>query len=281
MATTPQTTSYQRYRIGEGRQLFPVPSSRANPELLTFDQAICHQSHDREQSQQNWCRPGNRQVTPLSLCFKTQMSARFFEGDFHPPTPHKPAQDLQRRVVDISRKKCLRIIFALRIAHHHPANQYWLEPGFIPDTGLSVDLNLPLLAAIPMLDFDFHPRRVGIIKTLLRGGAARPFHSRSSILSGQTGRSRVPQLCIHAQSRNQTNVRRLTNRMQQFEYRKTAVTDKDQGSIRQPACDQSNDLPGPLGQLLMSSSAFSMIAFRWAAAPSGKAVPRYIPPTRC
>ena len=115
MAITPQTTSYHRNRIGEGRQLFRIPSSRANPYLLTFDQAICHQSYDREQSQQNRCRPGNRQVTPLPLRFNSQVSARFFEGDFHPPTPHKPAQDLQRRVVRIGTSKGLRFIFTLWI----------------------------------------------------------------------------------------------------------------------------------------------------------------------
>jgi hypothetical protein len=69
MAITPQTAPHERDRIGEGRQLFRIPGSRANRHGLTFDQALCHQSHQREQSQKNRCRPGNRQVAPLSLSF--------------------------------------------------------------------------------------------------------------------------------------------------------------------------------------------------------------------
>ena len=210
MATTPQTTPCERYRIGEGRPLFRVPSRQANRHGLSCAQAVCHQRHEREQSQKHRGRPRNRQVAPLSLRFHPQMRPRFFEGDFHPPTPHKPGQDLQRRMVDMGRKKGLRIVFALRVAHQHPAHQDRVEPGFIPHTGLRIDLHFPRLAAIPMRDCDCRPRRVGILKPLLRRGTARPFHARSSILSGLAFWSRIPQLGIQPQAGNQMSVRHLT-----------------------------------------------------------------------
>ena len=59
-------------------------------------------------------------------------------------------------------------------------------------------------------------------------------------------------------------IRHLTHRMQQLKDGQTAVTDKDQRAIRQPACEQPDDLLGSLGQFLMPSSPFLMIALRGA-----------------
>ena len=61
MAIAPHTTPYQRNRIGEGRQFFLVPGSRANRHLLTFGRLICHQCYDREESKQRRSCSGNRE----------------------------------------------------------------------------------------------------------------------------------------------------------------------------------------------------------------------------
>jgi|EndMetStandDraft_5_1072996.scaffolds.fasta_scaffold197889_2 hypothetical protein len=82
MATAPHTTPYQRNRIGEGRQFFFVPGSRANRHLLTFGQLVCHQCHDREESKQRRSCSGNRQVTPLSLRFYSHVRPGLFKGHF-------------------------------------------------------------------------------------------------------------------------------------------------------------------------------------------------------
>src|SRR5262247_4017526 len=132
MATAPQTTPYQRNRIGEGRQFFLVPSSRANRHLLTFGRLVCHQGHDREESKQRRSCPGNRQVTPLSLRFYSYVRPGLFKGHFHAPTSHKPGQDLQRRVARIGTDKGLRIKLALRVTYQHPANQDRLVARFEP-----------------------------------------------------------------------------------------------------------------------------------------------------
>ena len=262
MAITPQTTSYERHRIGAGRQLFRVPGSRANWPGLTFAQAICQPGHEREQSHKNRCRPGNRQVTPLPLRCNAQMSARFFKGDCPPPTAHKPGQNLQRRVVRIGTGKDLRFIFTRWITHQDPAQQNWIVARFIPNAGLSVALQCSLATTLPRLDRKFFPPRLGILKTLLRSATARPFHAWSPILSGLAGRGWVPQLGIQAQSRDPTGVWRLAHLREQIKHGKTAVTDKDQTAIRQPAGQPSNALQGPRGQLLMFPPAFKLLALR-------------------
>ena len=55
MAATPPTTPCERNRIGEGRPLFCVPSRQAHRQGVPRVQAVCHQSHEREQSRAGRC----------------------------------------------------------------------------------------------------------------------------------------------------------------------------------------------------------------------------------
>src|SRR5262245_28728240 len=263
MATAPQTTPYNRDGIREGWPLLRIPGSGANRLYLPFDQTISHQRDQREQTEKYWCGTCDSQVAPLSLSFYPDMRSSFFKGDFHPPTSHKPGQDLQRRVVRIGTYESLRIKLSLRVTYQHPANQNRIVARFVPNAGLCIDLKLPFVATVPMLDLQFCPLRLGIIQTLLRRRTARPFHSWPSILSGLSFRSRVPQFGVHSQSCNQAGLGCATYTAEQIQHCKTAITNKDQLSIRQPAPDQLNNLPGPLDQALMLSSAFSVVAFRW------------------
>jgi hypothetical protein len=88
----------------------------------------------------------------------------------------------------------------------------------------------------------------------------RPFHSWSPLLPGLSCWSRIPQLSIHAQACNQTSDRHLTHRMQQLKNRKTAITDDNPPAIRDLACEQPYDLPGPPRQLLLRSSPIRIVA---------------------
>src|SRR5262245_12519425 len=72
MVTAPQTTPYNRNGVREGRLSLRIPSSGANKLDLPFDQAVGHQSHQREQAKKRWRRPSNRQVAPLSLRFYSE-----------------------------------------------------------------------------------------------------------------------------------------------------------------------------------------------------------------
>jgi hypothetical protein len=76
MIAAPQTTSYNRNGIREGWLLLRIPSSRANKLDLPFDQAVGHQSHQREQAEKRRRGPSNRQVPPLSLGFYSQVRPR-------------------------------------------------------------------------------------------------------------------------------------------------------------------------------------------------------------
>src|SRR5215510_762199 len=262
MATAPQTTPYSRDGIREGWPLLRIPSSGANRLDLPFDQTIGHQGDQREQPEKSRRGPSNREVAPLSLSFYPEMRSGFFKGHLHAPTPHKPGQDLQWWMAGVRRKKRLWFIFVLRVADQHPTDRNWLMSAFVPDTGLAVDFDLPLISAVPILDLNFCPRRLRIIQTLLWRRPASAFDSRPPILSRFSFRSRIPQLGVHSQSCNQAGLGRAADTAEQIQHCKTAIINKDQLSIGQPASDQLNDLPGPLDQALMPSSAFSVIAFR-------------------
>lgn len=109
MATTPQTTPYNRDGIQEGWHPLFALGSGANRLDLPFDQTIGHQSDQREQPEKDRRGPSGGQVAPLSLSFYPEIRLGFFEGHLHSPTAHEPGQDLQWSI-GVSRKKCQHLI---------------------------------------------------------------------------------------------------------------------------------------------------------------------------
>src|SRR5215510_12894621 len=163
MVTAPQTTPYNRNGVREGRLSLRIPSSGANKLDLPFDQAVGHQSHQREQAKKRWRRPSNRQVAPLSLRFYSQMRPRLFETYFHSPTTHEPTQNLQRRMVEVGRQQRLRLKLTQRITDQYPTDRDRYIPAAVPDGSLGVDFDLALLPAVPMIDLDLRPLRSRIV----------------------------------------------------------------------------------------------------------------------
>src|SRR5262245_7920501 len=123
MATAPQTSPYDRNRIREGRPLFFVPSGSANRLAFVLEQLIGHQRHQREQPKKDGRCPRNRQVVPLPLRFYSQMRSGFLKGHFHSPTTNEPTQNLQRRMIEIGRKQCLRLKLAPWISNQYPTDR--------------------------------------------------------------------------------------------------------------------------------------------------------------
>ena len=80
MATAPQTTPYDRYRVRESRSLLFVPGGSANQLDLGLDQPVSHRRNHREQSEKYRRRPSNRQIVPLPLRFKPSMLQDFERG---------------------------------------------------------------------------------------------------------------------------------------------------------------------------------------------------------
>src|SRR5262245_4893863 len=122
MATAPQITPYDRYRIREGRRLLFISGRCANRPDFGLDQPVGHQRDHREQSEKRRRRSSNRQVAPLSLGFYSQMRPRLFEAYFHPPASHEPTQNLQRRMVEVGRQQRPGFEFIQRIADQYPMN---------------------------------------------------------------------------------------------------------------------------------------------------------------
>src|SRR5262245_26989108 len=264
MATAPQTTPYDRYRIREGRRLLFVPGGGANRLDLGLDQPVSHQRNHREHSEKYWRRPSNRQIVPLPLRLYSQMRPRLFERHFHPPASHEPAQNLQQRMPEIGRQQCLRLKLTQRIADQHPTNRDWHMLAAIPDGGLGVDFDYPLLPTVPMINLDLCPLRPWIIERLLWRRAARAFHTRASSLPGFSFRRRVVKLGIESQPRDHIDSWRAADKIEQIQNGETAVTNEDKMTIRQPSNDQLNDLPGAIGQPLMPALLPLVIALGWA-----------------
>src|ERR1051326_1694243 len=251
MATTPQTTSYHRHRVGKGRLLFFVPGGPAHRLVLGLDQTISHQGDQREQAEQHGRGPRNGQVVPLSLSFYPQMRPRLFKSYFHAPTPHEPAQDLLRRMIEIGREQSLRIKLTPGIANQHPADRHWTVAATIPERRLGVDFDFTRLPAIPMINLNLSPPRPAMIEHLLRSRAACSFDARSPNLSYLAFGRWIVKLCIQTQPRDQINARRAAHQVKQIEHSKTAISHKNHISIGQPAGDQCDDLPSAISQPLM------------------------------
>lgn len=161
MTFAPQTSSDYRYRVGEGRQLFLIPSGCAHRLALTFKQEIAHQGHQREQPQQQRRAARYRQPVPLPLRLHAKMNSRFFKGHFHPPASHEPRQHLQGRVRKIRRHQRLRLKLAERVTHNQPADSNRRLTALVPDGCLAMHLDFALAASIPLRDLDFRPLPVG------------------------------------------------------------------------------------------------------------------------
>src|SRR5215813_508481 len=264
MATAPHTTPYHSNRIREGRRLFSIPGGRTNRLDFILDQTIGHQSYHREQSEERGRRSSNRQVVPLTLCLYSQMSAGFFKGHFHPPATDKPTKNLQRRMIKIGRKQRLRIKLTQRIADQHPTDRGRHIPAAVPDGGLGVDFHFALLPAVPMIDLKLRPLRFRIVQYLLRRRAARAFHTWASILPGFSFGRRVVKLGVQTQPRDQIDSWRAADKIKQIQDGETAIANEDKISIRQPAGNQLNDLPGAIRQPLMPTPTLRVITLRWA-----------------
>src|SRR5262249_34363940 len=164
MATAPQTTPYDRYRIRESRRLLFVPGGSANWLDLELDQPVSHQRNHREQSEKYRRRPSNRQIVSLPLRLYSKMRPRLFECHFHPPASHEPIQNLQRRMPEVGRQQGLRPKPTRRMADKHPPVGEWHIPATVPAGGLGVAFDYALLPAVPMINLDLRPLRSRIIE---------------------------------------------------------------------------------------------------------------------
>lgn len=250
MAAPPPPTPWKRQRLSDGRPRFCVPSRQAHWPGWPRAQAVCPQRYAGEPSHQARCRPRHCPVTPLALWLHTQVRTRCFAGDFQPPTPYQPGQDVSRWGIAMRRKQGVRCVCPLPVAHQEPAHQDWVASGCIPHTGLRVALHGPRLAALPRGACDCRPRCLWLMKTVWRRGAARSLHARSSIVPWLALRGRMPPCGLHPQAWNHPRVRDVTDGVPPRKDGTTAGTNTEQQALRHPACEQPSAGPRPLRPLL-------------------------------
>ncbi|WP_342669137.1 hypothetical protein [Belnapia moabensis] len=89
------------------------------------------------------------------------MRSGFLEGDFQLPALDEPAQDLIGRAVQVGAQQGLRGELLLGIADQHPADRHDGHAALTPDGGCGADFDLTLAFAVPALDHDWLPARVG------------------------------------------------------------------------------------------------------------------------
>lgn len=160
----------------------------------------------------------------------------------------------------LRREQGLRLEGALRITDQHPTDRHRVVAALVPDAGLTIDLHCARPTAVPLLHLQLGPGRERVSQALLWAGAARPFHARASLLPGLPGRSRVPQLRVQPQLRNQAHPRQAAHQLEQIQHRKATVSDKHQRALGQPARHQLDDLPGAVKQRLMLALVGSVVA---------------------
>src|SRR5260221_13785884 len=73
-----------------------IPSGSTKGERVFQGQVMGQQGDEGKQAQQGRAGAQNNILRPLTLSFKAQMGAHFFESDLNGPTADNPGQDLER-----------------------------------------------------------------------------------------------------------------------------------------------------------------------------------------
>ena len=177
MTNSPQTTSYQSDGISERRPCLRVPRCYAHRWHFLCEQGIGQQGH----------RPKINRIGRASYVqwphYSTAAASPhrdepvLLQRSPHTPPSHEPGQDLQGGMVSISTEECLRLQFALGVAHQHPPHHDRLVSRFVPQTTIRIDLHFPRTAAIPSLHYQRHPHGLGVVQPLLWAGEACAFHT--------------------------------------------------------------------------------------------------------
>jgi len=109
----PQVVAHQGQGVTEGGQRLGVPSGAADGAGLLAQQAVGQQGDEGEEPEEGRRSAGDRFVTPLPLRLDAQVGAALFIGDFHPPAPDEPTEDVRRRIARVRTQEGLRVEGAL------------------------------------------------------------------------------------------------------------------------------------------------------------------------
>src|ERR1019366_2051708 len=108
----PEEPSNGGHGVAEGRFAFVIPRGRSRAKAACDCGIGRPKRNERKQSEQSRRRPRDGEVGPLTLRFDAEMRAALLECRFDRPTAHEPSENLDRRCIEISAQKCLRIAHA-------------------------------------------------------------------------------------------------------------------------------------------------------------------------
>src|SRR4029450_12460257 len=195
-------------------------------------------------------------------CLKAQALAHFLEGGLHLPASNKPRDDLLWLGSEIGAKECLGLEPFLRVSNQHPTQRYGGQAGAVPDCRLTNDLYSALLFAIPVCHHDRLPHRGGVFSDNREVRQALTLKSGPSYLAGIAWRGWFVEGSIQAQAGDEGNrLGESAAAIEEFQRRISAIGDGYQLAFWVPTPHLQEQLPGPLGKLLMSLSSLSCVAF--------------------
>jgi hypothetical protein len=105
--------------------------------------------HQAVEAQQEWSRPLNGEVGPLSLRFDAQMGAALLKSGFQRPPMHERADDGLSRKRLIGTQQCFDRTFACWITSQHPADGQRWAAKMIPESGAAAPRKLTQALAVP------------------------------------------------------------------------------------------------------------------------------------
>src|SRR5919112_2803056 len=210
-----------------------------------------------EQAEQGGGGAGDGLIGPLTLSFDAEMATDLGEGDLGAPAASKPAQDIERIGCEIGAQEGLRAELLLAVAHQHVADRD-VVAGMRPDGRTTDDLDLALCAAIPACNLQAVPACAAARQLLRQARQAATEDARSTDPRPALGR-RLEQAGIQAQPSDDTKP--VPESVEQVDNGITAVGDRHNAAVRQPARDLQQSLPCPVRQLFMAAPVLLRIPF--------------------
>ena len=255
--------------VAERRLLLGIPSTLANRQATFQIQSVSQQRHQRIQTQQTRRHAFNRQVRPLTLRLKAQVSTAFLEqpapdlirGRLNAPALDETPHDRTCLIARTRREVSPWRILGAWMTDHNPSERQGRLPTAIPQRRGAADLQ-PAHAAIIPAHPQGLPRGRRIIKTPCQRRQAFAFERRATPHARLTRWRRFMEDRIETQGSNQTHPTASAG-MAEFHDAVGLIAQHGDGDVGQPASHHPDHLARPLGDGLVSAPQALADLRRW------------------
>ena len=196
--------------------------------------------------QQDGSSAGDGQVGPLALGFHVQMGPRFLKSDLKLPAQHKPLQDLCRRCRRVGARRAWgsKAPWGSRISTQR------MRTGGLPERYQTAvwEVSSTASAAIVPSHCGGGPSHVGLIREHFKRRPPQASQRRAAVLSWLTGGRWSIQGGVQAQSGDESDrLAQGLTAVEQVQDGIAVVAHQHQRPLGQPAAQQHDHLPGPVG----------------------------------